>query len=200
LKEIHHRVKNNLQIVTGLLQRQSTYIDNDEAMNAIQNSENRMHAIALIHHNLYQSDSLDLIKMPDYIGEMIGYLQESFDLDNRIIFEKHVEEINLDVAQAVPVGLILNEAVTNAIKYAYREDETGVIYITLTGIDDQYNILTIADNGSGFPENFDIERVDSLGINLMRGLSKQLGGVLKIHDKQGCTIEITFKTEILSKS
>ncbi|MDP9076148.1 MAG: ATP-binding protein [Bacteroidota bacterium] len=200
LKEIHHRVKNNLQIVTGLLQRQSAYIDNDEAMNAIQNSENRMHTIALIHHNLYQSESLDLISMPDYIEEMIGYLQESFDLDNRIVFEKHLEQISLDVAQAVPVGLILNEAVTNAIKYAYRAGEKGVIYITFTGSNEQYNQLTIADNGPGFPEDFNLERVDSLGINLMRGLSKQLGGVLEVSNDQGCTVNILFKTEIFSKS
>ncbi|MDP9076149.1 MAG: tetratricopeptide repeat protein [Bacteroidota bacterium] len=200
LKEIHHRVKNNLQIVTGLLQRQSAYIDNDEAMAAIQNSENRMHSIALIHQKLYQSNSLDMISMPDYIAEMIGYLEDSFGLDNRIVFEKHLEEIRLDVAQAVPVGLILNEAVTNAIKYAYPGEETGIIYITLTGSNDGCNQLTIADNGPGFPEDFNIERVNSLGVNLMRGLSKQLGGILEISNDQGCTVAILFKTEIFSKS
>jgi two-component sensor histidine kinase/tetratricopeptide (TPR) repeat protein len=139
LKEIHHRVKNNLQIVTGLLQRQSAYIDNDEALAAIQNSENRMHAIALIHQKLYQSENLDLISMPEYIEEMVSFLKEGGGLDNRVVFEKHLEDIRLDVAQAVPLGLILNEAVTNAIKYAYRPDQAGVIYITLIheGADNQ---------------------------------------------------------------
>jgi two-component sensor histidine kinase len=200
LKEIHHRVKNNLQIVTGLLQRQSAYIDNDAALAAIQNSENRMHAIALIHQKLYQSESLELISMPEYIEEMISYLKDSCALDNRIIFEKHLEHINLDVAQAVPLGLILNEGITNALKYAYSPDEAGTIYITLVRNENECNQLTIADNGPGLPEGFDLEKVDSLGINLMRGLCKQLGGSLEYSSEQGCTINIIFKTAFFSKT
>lgn len=200
LKEIHHRVKNNLQIVTGLLQRQSAYIDNDEALAAIQNSENRMHAIALIHQKLYQSESLELISMPEYIEEMISYLKDSCALDNRIIFEKYLEHISLDVAQAVPLGLILNEGITNALKYAYSPDETGTIYITLVKNDNGCNQLTIADNGPGLPEGFDLEKVDSLGINLMRGLCKQLGGSLEFSSEHGCTINIIFKTAFFSKT
>ncbi|WP_439696833.1 histidine kinase dimerization/phosphoacceptor domain -containing protein [Mucilaginibacter sp. AW1-7] len=200
LKEIHHRVKNNLQIVTGLLQRQSAYINNHEALEAIQNSENRMHAIALIHQKLYQSESLDLISMPEYIEEMISYLKDSCSLHNRIVFEKHLEAISLDVAQAVPLGLILNEAVTNAIKYAYKDNESGTIYITLVKSEDDTNQLTIADNGPGFPESFDYNEVDSLGLNLMRGLCKQLGATLEFINEQGCTINIIFKTQFFSKT
>jgi two-component sensor histidine kinase/tetratricopeptide (TPR) repeat protein len=200
LKEIHHRVKNNLQIVTGLLQRQSAYVDNDQALAAIQNSENRMHAIALIHQKLYKSESLDLISMPEYIEEMIGYLKDSCSLDNHIIFEKHLEAISLDVAQAVPLGLILNEVVTNAIKYAYKDDEHGTIYITLVKSEGNNNQLTIADNGPGFPEGFDHNKTDSMGLNLMRGLCKQLGATLEFISEQGCTINIIFKTEFLSKT
>ncbi len=200
LKEIHHRVKNNLQIVTGLLQRQSAYIDNDEALAAIQNSENRMYAIALIHQKLYQSESLGLISMPEYIEEMVSYLKDSCVLDSRVVFEKHLDEISLDVAQAVPLGLILNEAITNAIKYAYQPDEAGVIYVTFVKNEDQYNQLTIADNGPGLSPDFDIDKVDSLGMNLLRGLTKQLGGSLEISSEQGCTINIIFKTEFFSKA
>jgi two-component sensor histidine kinase len=199
LKEIHHRVKNNLQIVTGLLQRQSAYIDNDEALAAIQNSENRMHAIALIHQKLYQSESLDLISMPEYIEEMIQHLKDSCALENRIVFEKHLAAISLDVAQAVPLGLILNEAITNAIKYAYKADENGIIYITLVNNEGKLNQLTIADDGPGLPEGFDLNKVDSLGINLIRGLSKQLGGSVAFSSEQGCTINIIFETEIFNK-
>jgi two-component sensor histidine kinase len=198
LKEIHHRVKNNLQIVTGLLQRQSAYIDNDEALAAIQNSENRMHAISLIHQKLYQSENLDLISMPEYIDELVSFLKESGGLDKRIIFEKHLEEIRLDVAQAVPLGLILNEAVTNAIKYAYSPEEAGTIYITLVH-EGPYSQLIIADNGPGMPADLDLQQVDSLGLNLMRGLVKQLDGNLEISNEQGCTININFKTEFFSK-
>ena len=199
LKEIHHRVKNNLQIVMGLLQRQSAYINNDEALAAIQNSENRMHSIALIHQKLYQSENLDLISMPEYIEEMIGYLKDSCDVDNRILFEKHIEDIYLDVAQAVPLGLILNEAITNAIKYAYQPDQSGTIYITLVNNGERYNQLTIADDGQGLPDDFNIDKVQSLGINLMRGLSKQLGGSFDVYSEQGCTINVVFKTEIFNR-
>jgi two-component sensor histidine kinase len=200
LKEIHHRVKNNLQIVMGLLQRQSAYIDNDDALAAIQNSENRMRSIALIHQKLYQSENLDLIFMAEYIDEMITNLKDSCGLDNRIFFEKHVDDIYLDVAQAVPLGLILNEAITNAIKYAYQNNSAGIIYISLIkGINQQVQ-LTIADNGPGLPKGFNINKVESLGINLMRGLSKQLGGTFAIVNDDGCTINIGFKSEIFNRS
>jgi len=199
LKEIHHRVKNNLQIVMGLLQRQSAYINNDEALAAIQNSENRMHSIALIHQKLYQSENLDLISMPEYIDEMLTYLKDSCDVDNRILFEKHLDDIYLDVSQAVPLGLILNEAITNAIKYAYLPGQTGNIYVTLVKNGDDYNQLTIADDGAGLPTGFAIEKVESLGINLMRGLTKQLGGTFDIYSDDGCTINIVFKTEIFNR-
>ncbi|OOQ60376.1 hypothetical protein BC343_25485 [Mucilaginibacter pedocola] len=195
VKEIHHRVKNNLQVVTGLLQRQSAYINNDQALAAIQNSENRMHAIALIHQKLYQSESLDLISMPEYIDEMTRFLADSCGIENRIVFEKYVEPISLDVAQAVPLGLILNEAVTNAIKYAYKADETGTIYITLVKIENDSNQLTIADNGPGFPASLDLKQADSMGLNLIRGLCKQLGARLEFSNEQGCTMNITFETE-----
>jgi two-component sensor histidine kinase len=121
-------------------------------------------------------------------------------LDNRVVFEKHLEEISLDVAQAVPLGLILNEAVTNAIKYAYRPEESGTIYITFVRNEDSGNQLTIADDGPGLSKDFDLEKVDSLGLNLLRGLTKQLGGSLEISSEQGCTINIIFKTEFFSKA
>jgi two-component sensor histidine kinase len=199
LKEIHHRVKNNLQIVMGLLQRQSAYINNDEALAAIQNSENRMHAIALIHQKLYQSENLDLIYMPGYIDEMISYLKDSCGLDNRILFKKQVDEIYLDVSQAVPLGLILNEAITNAIKYAYPDDKTGTICVSLLISNGANNQLMVSDNGPGLPANFNINKVDSLGINLMKGLTNQLGGVFTIGGKQGCSIHVEFRTEVFNR-
>ncbi|OCX52125.1 hypothetical protein BEL04_11570 [Mucilaginibacter sp. PPCGB 2223] len=200
LKEIHHRVKNNLQIVMGLLQRQSSYIDNQDALIAIQNSENRMHSIALIHQKLYQSENLDLICMPEYVNEMIQHLKVSSNLDNRIFFEKQVDDIYLDVTQAVPLGLILNEAITNAIKYAYPADEAGIIYISLVKGKGPLIHLTIADNGPGLPEGFDIGKAESLGLNLMKGLSKQLGGSFDIANEDGCMINISFETDVFGRN
>jgi two-component sensor histidine kinase len=196
LKEIHHRVKNNLAIVMGLLNRQSAYIDNEVALAAIQNSQNRMRSIALIHQKLYQSECLDLILMPDYIDELIGHLKDSFDLGNRIIFEKQIAELYLDVSQAVPLGLIINEAITNSIKYAYPDQAQGVISVTLSKGENDENVLRIKDNGPGLKSGFDSKKADSMGTNLMRGLSKQLGGALEMTDDQGVLIKVVFKTEV----
>lgn len=196
LKEIHHRVKNNLAIVMGLLNRQSAYIDNDVALAAIQNSQNRMRSIALIHQKLYQSENLDLISMPEYIDDLIIHLKESFDLGTRIIFEKEVCELNLDVSQAVPLGLIINEAITNSIKYAYPHQSTGTIHISLLKDLDEYNVLQIKDDGPGLKKDFDPKKIDSMGMNLMKGLSKQLGGSFEMLDDHGVLIVIKFKTEM----
>ncbi|OCX52114.1 hypothetical protein BEL04_11500 [Mucilaginibacter sp. PPCGB 2223] len=195
LREIHHRVKNNLQIVIGLLQRQLSYTDNHVALSAIQNSENRMHSIALIHQKLYQSDILDLIGMPEYVNDLVQHLKDSFDLGSRINFEKHVDEVSLDVSQAVPLGLILNEAITNAIKYAYPEQQPGTILIYLTMKSPEEVTLLIKDNGIGLPKGFNLEKIDSMGMNLMRGLSKQLCGSFDIASDNGVSIAISFKTE-----
>jgi len=195
LKEIHHRVKNNLQIVMGLLQRQSAYIDNHVALSAIQNSENRMRSIALIHQKLYQSESLNLISMPEYIDELIQHLKDSFDLGSRINFEKSIDAIFLDVSQAVPLGLILNEAITNAIKYGYPNQTCGIVQVFLSKINGEQNMLLIKDNGTGLPKGFNLEKIDSMGMNLMKGLSKQLCGSFEIVEDGGLLIKIGFKTE-----
>ncbi|MFA6246966.1 MAG: sensor histidine kinase [Mucilaginibacter sp.] len=193
IKEIHHRVKNNLQIVMGLLQRQSFYIDNEIALKAIQNSENRMHAIALIHQKLYMSETLDLINMQEYIDELVMHIKDTADIDANVLFVKDVDLIFLDVSQAVPLGLILNEAITNSIKYAYPDGRDGKIHIEFRELQDYYNMLTIRDDGAGFKENFDIKAVQSMGLNLMRGLAKQLGGTLELSQDNGVVIEIKFK-------
>ncbi|RFZ90693.1 hypothetical protein D0C36_17170 [Mucilaginibacter conchicola] len=190
MKEIHHRVKNNLQIVMGLLQRQSSYIDNAAALKAIKNSEYRIHAIALIHQKLYQSDDLTLINMQEYIEELLTHLKETSDAESRIIFIKNIEEIYLHVAQAVPLGLIINEAVTNAIKYAYPDNGHGNIRIVFKQLNDDQTRLLIEDEGIGITENANSK---SMGMNLMKGLTKQLGGKLELLATGGVTIGITFK-------
>ena len=193
IKEIHHRVKNNLQIVMGLLQRQSSFINNKEALAAIQNSELRMNSIALIHQKLYQSESFKLVNMKGYINEMIEYLQDSFDFGASITFEKAIDEIDFDISTAVPLGLILNEAITNAIKYAFPGQDKGRIRIVLQQTGDNTFLLEIADDGRGLPEGFDMTKADSLGFNLIRGLSKQLGGKVVTKSGPGLTITLRFK-------
>ncbi|TDW49190.1 two-component sensor histidine kinase [Flavobacterium sp. 270] len=192
LKEIHHRVKNNLQIVISLLNTQSAYLDNEDALMAIQNSQHRMHAMSLIHQKLYQSDNLANIDMSWYIFELISYMKECFDTDKNINFVLDTEKVYLDVAQAVPLGLIINEAINNAIKYAFPEDRKGNVNIKLNNTGENNYTLIIADNGIGLPENFeDIER-NSLGMNLMMGLTDQIDGVFEMKNDDGLKIKITF--------
>jgi two-component sensor histidine kinase len=197
LKEIHHRVKNNLQTVISLLNSQSAYLDNDMALSAIKNSQHRIHSMSLIHQKLYNSENISTINMPNYIKELAEYLKESFSLGQRIRFEIKVEPLELDVAQAVPLGLILNEAITNSIKYAFPEDRTGMIYVTLEKTTGNYYLLTIADNGIGFDPGVSSERKNSFGMSLIKGLSDDLEGKYSIENQNGTVIKIEFLSEFL---
>ncbi len=190
VKEIHHRVKNNLQIVISLLNTQSAYLENEDALQAIQNSQHRMHAMSLIHQKLYQTDNLSSINMSWYIKELADYLKDSFDPEGKIKFKLNLSSIELDVAQAVPLGLILNEAISNAIKYAFPEGK-GIISVLFEERDNNY-LLRIADNGSGLPDNFTPGENDSLGMNLMMGLAEQLDGAFTITSDNGVVITINF--------
>lgn len=193
IKEVHHRVKNNLQIVMALLQQQSAFTDNKEALAAIQNSEQRMYSIALIHQKLYQSETLRLVNMVDYVEEMIGYLRDSCDLGKRIRIEKQIVNVDFEIGMAVPLGLILNEAVTNAIKYAFLPNVNGLISINLNTVDNQNYLLEIKDNGRGLSPEVDVLRIGSMGFNLIRGLSKQLGGTFSVINSSGLTVIVSFK-------
>ncbi|WP_431241844.1 sensor histidine kinase [Flavobacterium sp. P21] len=192
LKEIHHRVKNNLQIVISLLNTQSAYLDNEDALLAIQNSQHRMHAMSLIHQKLYQSDNLSNIDMSWYIYELINYMKECYDTDGKINFVLEIKNTCLDVAQAVPLGLITNEAISNAIKYAFPLERKGEILISLKKIGQNDYELIIADNGIGLPKNFNYAERDSLGMSLMTGLSSQIDGIFEMKNDNGLKIKVTF--------
>ncbi|WP_159468028.1 tetratricopeptide repeat protein [Dyadobacter sp. 3J3] len=193
LKEIHHRVKNNLQIVISLLNSQSAFLENEDALAAIQNSQHRMHAMSLIHQKLYQSENMGNIDMHWYIHELVNYMRESFNTDRKISFTLDVNPVDLDVAQAVPLGLILNEAITNSIKYAFPENSKGKVSISLKQTNEAVCVLDIADNGIGLPAGFDLNTIESLGMSLMQGLSEQLDGSLLVNSDAGLILTITFK-------
>jgi two-component sensor histidine kinase len=190
LKEIHHRVKNNLQVVMSLLNSQSAYINNDAALTAIHDSQHRVHAMSLIHQKLYNSDNVSSIDISSYIRELVSYLSDSFDIRRRIRFDLNIEPLEMDVSQAVPLGLILNEAITNSIKYAFPDNRNGVISISFFKADSVNYKLSISDNGIGMPDDF--KRRDSLGISLMKGLSEDLDGNFSIENNNGAVIKISF--------
>jgi two-component sensor histidine kinase len=197
LKEIHHRVKNNLQTVISLLNSQSAYLDNDMALSAIKNSQHRIHSMSLIHQKLYNADNISTINMPNYIKELVEYLKDSFNTGQKIRFEVNIAPLELDVAQAVPIGLILNETITNSIKYAFQDDRTGMIHVTLEKVKDSYYLLTISDNGIGYNTDVSPERKNSFGMSLINGLSDDLEAKLSIDNQNGTIIKIEFLAEFL---
>lgn len=193
VKEIHHRVKNNLQIVISLLNTQSAYLEKGDALDAIRNSQHRMQTISLIHQKLYQSENLSTINMAAYIRELIEYLSESFNSNKKVMMDINVSPVTLDVSQAVPLGLILNEAISNSIKYAFKETANARIHILLEPADDGKYLLCITDNGIGLPDGFDIDNTSSLGMSLMIGLAQQLEGEFLLDNKNGLKVCIVFK-------
>ena len=190
VKEIHHRVKNNFQTVMGLLGTQSGYLKNEEAMIAIRDSQHRIQAMSLIHQKLYQSSDLSAINMKDYIHDLVDYLRNSFET-SRIQFDVQVIPVALALSYALPIGLIINEAVTNSIKYAYKNNE-GIISISLLHESERDLVLRIADNGAGLPSNFSFTECSSMGMNLLRGLTKDIGGSFRIENRDGVLIQIAF--------
>ncbi|GGB01958.1 hypothetical protein GCM10011511_26490 [Puia dinghuensis] len=192
VKEIHHRVKNNLQIVMSLLNSQSAYLTDERALSAIRESQNRVQAISLLHQKLYQSENLSVIDMPSYVKEVTEYLAENLNARHRIDFEVNVAPVALDVSQAVPLGLIVNEAVTNAIKYAFPDENKGHIRVSMETAGDGRMLVTILDNGIGLPEGYDGLHSPSLGMSLMKGLSKQLDGEFSLVNHEGLTIQVSF--------
>ncbi|MEP6466211.1 MAG: sensor histidine kinase [Parafilimonas sp.] len=195
VKEIHHRVKNNLQIVISLLSTQSKYLDNEEAIAAISESRHRMQAMSLIHQRLYQSENATSVNMQAYITELTEYLKTSFNGGKEINFLIHVDAIQLDISQAIPIGLILNEVITNAIKYAFEGREAGDIQIRMLKNNEQNIMLEIKDNGIGLPADFDLKNSTSMGMRLVTGLSKQINGKLIFENKNGVCVLVEFIRE-----
>jgi two-component system, sensor histidine kinase PdtaS len=192
IREVHHRVKNNLQLVISLLNTQSAYLDDNAAVLAIRDSLRRMEAMSLIHKKLYQSKNISLIAMPEYVNELIHYLFDSFDIVNRIVFQQNIARLDLDASQAIPLGLIINESIVNAIKYAFPNGKNGVVSISLQCDEADHLLLKISDNGIGLPADFDITGNNSLGLDLMQGLAKQLNGSFAIESDDGLRIMVRF--------
>jgi two-component system, sensor histidine kinase PdtaS len=196
LKEVHHRVKNNLHTIICLLESQAMYLEKD-ALQAIEKSQHRIYAMSLIHQKLYQDEDVKSIDMSVYLDEFVQYLRDSFEAD-RIEFVREVEPIQLNLTQAIPVGLIINEAVTNSIKYAFPDPADARIFVSMNEKAGIVN-LTIADNGKGFTPTEEAE-TKSLGIQLIKGLSKEIRASLSIKGDNGTKVAIQFKKDIITST
>ncbi len=193
LREIHHRVKNNLQIVSSLLNLQAGYITDKKILEVFKESQTRIRSMALIHEKLYQSRDLDKINFSDYIHSLIKDLFRSYQSQaNRINIKSETGEIFLEIDQAILCGLIVNELVSNAIKHAFKGRESGEIIVKLFEEKNDYQII-VKDNGIGFPKDIDIENTDSLGLQLVTSLTSQMLGKIEIISEDGTMIKISFK-------
>jgi two-component system, sensor histidine kinase PdtaS len=191
LREIHHRVKNNLQIIASLLSAQSEFLLDRSALRAMADSQHRVKAMSLIHQKLYNSQNLSTVDMAEYIGDLVYYLRESHDLQRKVIFNLDIAKIRLDVSKAVPIGLVLNEAITNAFKYAFLDGDDARMSIWLTAVE---NLITleVSDNGHGLPDEFNISQSKSFGMILMRGMAEDLEGNFLIKSDHGTIISVNF--------
>jgi two-component system, sensor histidine kinase PdtaS len=195
LKEVNHRVKNNLQTVISLLESQAMYLEND-ALNAMQSSKHRIFSMSLIHQKLYQSEDVKTIDMSVYLPELVSYLRDSFDAGKYIHFTLEVEPVQLCIAQAVPLALVLNEAITNSVKYAFPGNTLGEISIKMRQTGENIELI-IRDNGVGMAKSREDNNPDSLGLKLMSGLIEEINGQIQFENNNGTIITITFKIDLL---
>lgn len=199
LREIHHRVKNNLQVISSLLNMQSYHLEDAEMINAIAEGQSRVKAMALIHEKLYQTEQLSEIDFQEYTEQLISYLASAFGTtDKRINSKVSGANIKLDINTAIPLGLILNELITNAYKYAFKDATQGDIKIDLALDGKEQYKLTVADNGKGLPADFNESKLNSLGLKLVKMLTEQLEGNLTIKNDMGAQFLIRFRENRLS--
>ena len=192
LKEIHHRVKNNLQVISSLLSLQSNYIEDEAALSNFQESQTRVRSMALIHEKLYQSEDLVSIDFSDYLDSLVSELSRSYRLNPmNVNIALNISHAMFDVDTAVPCGLIVNELVSNSLKYAFPDDRKGTIQVNLDSREDKF-ALVVKDDGIGIPEEVDWQNTESLGMQLVNTLTSQLGGSIELNDSSGTEFKVTF--------
>lgn len=193
IKEIHHRVKNNLQIVYSLLRLQYRRVQDPKAAEILLDSQNRIKSIALIHEKLYRSENLSEITLAQYIPHIATSLFSTYRIDSeQITLHTEIADIPLDVDTAILCGLIINELVSNALKYAFREEQTGRISIEISLIDQRITQIILSDDGTGLPDSFNLAETTSIGLKLVKDIVEQLEGTLTISNEQGTHFKITF--------
>lgn len=194
LKEIHHRVKNNLFVVSNLLDLQGNYTEDEKLSSLLHESRNRVHSMALIHQKLYRTTGLSRINFADYLNDLVPTLSDSYiNNDHKVKLELTLETIWLNIETANPCGLIVNELLSNAFQHAFPDYSEGKVGVQLFQNRDHQITLIVKDNGIGLPKNFDPKQVKSLGMELVLTLIEQIRGKLVIANKNGASFQITFQ-------
>jgi len=195
LKEIHHRVKNNLQVVSSLLYLQSKKTKHDQTLEMLNESQNRIKSMALIHEKLYQSKDIARIDFSEYVQSLMSHLSRSYGVHLAMVnIHLEVKNVFLNIDKAIPCGLIINELVSNSMKYAFPNNDKGDIVISMSA-ENGYVNLGIYDNGIGFPENVEFQKTETLGLQLVSALTAQLGGSISLDRSKGTRFAIQFCAE-----
>ena len=193
LREIHHRVKNNLQIITSLLRLQSSRVEDDAIQDMFKTAQSRIRTMALIHEKLYQSQDLSKIDLSQYIRNLSIHLLNIYRTDpEKVSLNIEIGDVFLDINTAIPCGLIINELVSNSLKYAFPGKRSGEIQVKLDNDKKGKQTLMVADNGVGLPEELTVESTDTLGLQLVNDLTKQIQGRLTVERKKGTIFKIVF--------
>jgi PAS domain S-box-containing protein len=195
LKEIHHRVKNNLQVISSLLSLQAANIKDQGTLEQLRESQNRIRSMALIHERLYQSNDLARIDFDEYARNLVSFLARSYSVPG-VKLSVNVQNIELSVNAAIPCGLIINELVSNALKYAFPSERTGEVEISVQPLPGNSLVLCVRDNGVGLPEDVELGKTSTLGLQLVVTLSNQLSGTIELSRENGTAISVTFPTEV----
>ncbi|MEA1935856.1 MAG: histidine kinase dimerization/phosphoacceptor domain -containing protein [Thermodesulfobacteriota bacterium] len=194
LQEIHHRVKNNMQVISSLLNLQSQYVKDKESLEMFKESRNRILSMAFVHEKLYQSEDLTKINFNDYIRSITRHLLRTCSIDpGAVRLNINCSDVFLDINKAVPCGLIINELISNSLKHAFPEGKKGEITIDFHPDRDNRLTLVVSDTGTGFPEDINISDAKTLGLQLISALTDQLKGTLEIERDGGTAFKITFK-------
>lgn len=189
-REIHHRVKNNLQVISSLLDLQSETTDDSKTAEKFQEGSQRVQSMAYIHQNLYQGDSIDSIDIQQYISMLTNNLMQSYNADpDKITLTADIEAIKLHSDTVIPLGMIINELVSNALKYAFKNKQQGQIQVVLKRVNEKL-LLQVKDNGVGMPDNIDISTGNSFGYKIIKAFTQKLKGLMTINSKNGTDVQL----------
>ncbi len=193
LKEIHHRVKNNLQIISSLILLQEQYVKDERTLHIFKDFQNRIKVMALIHQTLYNSENLNKIVLSKYIKDLVNNLFKAYSASSKQIkLELNIEDIDFSLDKAMACGLIINELVSNSLKHAFSKNDRGKIIVTLKKAKDNRILLDVHDNGIGFPKDLDYKNSDTLGLKLISTITKQMDGKISIEKNKGTHVTITW--------
>lgn len=195
LKEVHHRVKNNLQVITSILSLQSAYVKDQNTLNMLRESQDRIKSMAFIHESLYQTKDFSNVNFSEYVVNLSKNLVHSYEIsEGRVNLKLQIDNVLLNLDQSIPCGLIINELVSNSLKYAFKKKKKGTILLTIKEKNDLV-IMVVADDGAGIPKKVDFRKTESLGLQLVVTLVEQLNGTIKLDRKKGTKFTVTFKKQ-----